>query len=858
MLKRLVGGREADVIVGDLREEFEARGGGRLWYWRQVLSCFAVRLSPYRLSAPDLFQDFHLAARIMRRNPGYALTAMVCLGLGIGVNATVFTMVHELFWRNLPVPESDRVVAVTREREQMTCSWRDYLEFERRSGAMFAGLTAYDDVPTSLDAEGSSQIVMGEAVTANFANVLRIPAQAGRWFTPEDDRIGAEPVAVISDGVWTERFGRSPEAIGKRIRIEAQRYRVVGVAPPGFVGVSPPHTAKVWTPFLSQPYVRELLANGGGWERPRVRLFGRLAPGVRVGEAQAGMRVLDEQLQREFPRERASNGALLAAVAAGASMAGVREVAAPIATLLFSVTGVVLLIACVNVANLLLSRSAVRRHEMAVRRALGASWLRLVRQTFCEGLTLASGGAVVGVVLAYWTNRLLASSLPALPHIGTATLQMNVDWRVAGFALCVAALSAVAFSIAPALEQARPDPGVGVQGGSGGSRPRRQRDFYVIAQVALSLTLLIAATLLVRALGRARDIDPGFQMDRRLAARIYISEPEYTPDSGRLFFDRVMERVQAVPGVGSATLSYTVPLNFSDSLCVAAEPNARPRRTGSDTVVPGYFGTLGIPLVRGRQFEAGDREGAPKVAVVNETLAQRFWPGADPIGKTFLAGCDVKKPRELTQVVGVAKDAKYESLDESARPFVYRPLAQNWVGFMAVIVETQGNAGDFVTPLRAALRELDPNLRIYEVQTLREYASESLWKVRWEATLLGSFGALGMLLAAVGLYGVVAYTVAQRTREIGIRIAVGAQPDDVMWMVLGRGLALTGIGVGVGVLLSAGLARLMAGLLYGMSPFDPTSFGLAATAWTAMAMLASWVPARRAMRVDPVVALRWE
>jgi putative ABC transport system permease protein len=431
-----------------------------------------------------------------------------------------------------------------------------------------------------------------------------------------------------------------------------------------------------------------------------------------------------------------------------------------------------------------------------------------------------------------------------------------VGWRMVGFAFAAALLSALIFSIAPAIEHSRPDLAFALKG-EAPLRRMRQRDIYVVAQVALSLVLLIAATLLLRGLQHAREVEPGFAMDHRLAARINVSEPEYTPETGRIFLDRVLERIRAVPGVRSATISYTTPLNMSSSVCAMPDPATRPRRVSSDTIGAGYFDTLSIPIVRGRDFSPQDQASSPSVVIVNETYARRNWPNADPIGKSVWVGCDAGRARNLAQVVGVAKDAKYESLDEAPRSYVYRPLAQHWEGFVAVIVHTSGNPNDFSTPLRTMLHGMDPNLRVYDIETLEDFATESLWRVRWQAALLAVFGGLGMLLAAVGLYGVVAYAVAQRTREIGVRLAIGAQKADVLWMVLGRGLGLTAIGIASGLLLSAGVTRMMGGLVYGLSPLDPASFAAASLVWTLTAMLASYVPARRA-KVDPVVALRWE
>jgi putative ABC transport system permease protein len=862
ILRRLVPGREGETIAGDLREEFDTRGGGRAWYWFQVLSCLAVRMSPHRLAVPDLGRDFHFAFRMLRRNPGYAFTAMLCLALGIGVNATVYTLVDELFFKKLPVPNAGRVVMLERAGEETTCSYRDYQDLMRRTDGggrrIFSGLAAFDDLATSLDTEGVSQMVMAQTVTANFASTLGLRAQIGRWFVPEDEAQGSEPVAVLSDSAWARRFGRRVDAIGQRVRIETQWYRVIGVAPADFLGVSPPHSAEVWVPLPSQPYVRQWLLLPAERERPKVRLIGRLAAGVRLRSAEAEVRTIDAQIWREFPRDKPEAGLLSLAVASGVGASAARPVAFHLAALLLIVTAVVLMIACVNVANLLLSRSVVRRREMAVRQALGASRWRLAQQMLAESLTLAAGGTALGLLFALWTNRLLVRTMPAIPHLGFVTFEMSLNWRVVALAVAAASSSAILFSLSPAIEQSQPDLTPALKSEGGGLRRMRQRDVYVVAQVALSLVLLIAATLLVRALRRAGETDPGFAMDHRLAVRIYISEPEYTPETGKLFFARVLDQLRATPGVRAATLSYTIPLNFGDSACVVADRAEKPRRAGSNQVVPGYFDVMGIPLVAGRDFRAADQPGSPRVVIVNQTLARRYWPNDTAVGKTVWLGCDPKRPRTMAEVVGVARDAKYGSLDEASRSFVYSAFAQGWVGFMAVTVHTAGDPAEFGGPLRGVLQGLDPHLRIYEMSTLEAMTAQSLWQVRWQAWLLGSLGMLAILLAAVGLYGVVAYTVAQRTREIGVRMAMGAQRADVLWMVLGRGLRLTAIGVGIGIVLSALVTRFLGGFLYGLSPLDAVSFAAAALFWIATAMVASYLPARRAARVDPVVALRWE
>jgi predicted permease len=593
------------------------------------------------------------------------------------------------------------------------------------------------------------------------------------------------------------------------------------------------------------PIHRELLANPAERERPRVRLVGRLRPGVSIARAQAELRRIDTGRGRR-PLE--------VAILAGAALPEMRRTALPITALLLGVTGIVLAIASVNVANLLLSRAAVRRREMALRQALGASRWRLVRQTMAESLTLAAGGAVLGAAFAQWSNAVLLRSLSAIPEAHTLALVPAVwNWRMALFAGGASLASAVLFTVSPALEQSRLEPAAALKGAGPGRM--RQRDVYVVAQVALSMVLLVGAGLLLRAMRHAYEIVPGFAMDHRLAARIYVSEPEYTDQSAEAFFRRTLAAVSAMPGVRGAALSYTVPLGAMANRGCALNPAGRPVEGGSNVVTPGYFGVMGIPLAGGRDFDGSDRAGAPHVTIVNETLARQFWPGENPLGKMLRLGCN---GGGAARVIGVARDSKYHFLDEPPQIFYYTPLAQDFVGFMALTVRTAGSPMALEGPLCAVLRRLDPNLRIYDVSTLEETVALSLWKVRWQASLIGAFGLLAIVLAAVGLYGVVAYAVAQRTREIGIRMAIGAQREDVLWMVLGLGLRLTAIGIVIGLAMSAGTSRLLRAFLYGVSPLDGVAFAGAALFWIATAMVASYLPARRAAKVDPLVALRWE
>jgi putative ABC transport system permease protein len=548
----------------------------------------------------------------------------------------------------------------------------------------------------------------------------------------------------------------------------------------------------------------------------------------------------------------------------------------PIAVLLLAVVGIVLLIACVNVANLLLSRAAVRHREMALRRSLGASRGRLVRQGLAESSILALGGASLGILFGHWTDRALSLWLPAsIPQSFLRGVSLEMNWRVAAFTAAVALVCAVLFSLAPALEGSSVDLlsalKTDARSGRGGGAQwaPRQRDFYVIAQVALSLVLLIAAGLLLRALQHTARIDPGFATDHRIYIRLFAPEPDFTPDSATRLFTRLLDQARTLPGVRDATLSFDV-LGFMDGECVSAGPGSPDGHAGINVVEPNYFEMMHVALLRGRNFAPnyqavldtpkGIAAGTPPPSIiVNQTMARQRWPGQDPVGKLLWLGCPPHDPQIAAQVIGVAKDIKYGSLDEDPRPFFYVSRRQVWWnGFFALILQTAGDPHALTEPLLKLARSGGPDLRMYELRTFDDLVELSLWRVRWQAGLLGAFGLLAIVLSVVGLYGVVAYTVAQRTHEIGVRMALGAQKIDVHWMVLARGLRLTAAGIAAGLLLSAVATRFLRSFLYGVNPLDLVAFAGAALAWLLIAMLASYIPARRAARVDPAISLRYE
>ena len=858
LLRRLVPGRDGEAIAGDLREGFLERGGGAMWYWLQVLACARVRFSPYRRVIPELRRDLHFALRIIRRNPGYALAAMLCLALGIGVNSTVFSLLDGMFFRTLPVPDATRIVAVDRDGA-FPVAWREYLAV-RGSFRSFQGVVASQARGTFMDIDRANVVIVAETVSANYAAVLGVKALAGRWFTAQDESPGAEPVVVISAAIWETRLDRSPDVIGRHVRIENQWYRIAGVAPRGFRGVSTPILVDAWLPLVTFPIYRPQLAAPSG-SGPVVNLTARLAPHATLAQAGAELSVADAQLRRMNPGVQRYNTPITVRAFRGITSPISRRVMLPIATLLLAVVGVVLLIACVNVANPLLSRALVRRREMALRRSMGASRSRLLRQSLAESLILAVGGGALGILLGAWTDSLLSSWLPeSIPQAALRGISLEMNWRVAVLTAAVAGLSAVAFSLAPALEGSSVDLASALKSDSrtASGRGARQRDAYVVAQVALSLVLLIASGLLLRALQHTSQIDPGFATDHRMYLRIFAPDHDYTPEAATQLQTRILEQARALPGVRDATLAFGV-LGNSDSVCIQAGRAAEREHVNINVVEPNYFGMMDVRLLRGRGFATADLPHSPRAIVVNETMARRRWPGEDPIGKRLWMNCGNHETPVEASVVGVVRDTKIQSLDEPPLPLLYVSRLQVWWnGYFALIVHTQGDSQTVAAPLLKLASGGGPNLRTYDLRTFDELVTLSLWRVRWQAGLLGTFGLLAILLSVTGLYGVVAYSVAQRTREIGLRMALGAQRMDVQWMVLARGLRLTAIGIAAGLVLSASVMRLLNGFLYGVSPFDPVAFCGAALTWILIAMLASYLPARRAARVDPAISLRYE
>ena len=598
LLRRLIGGRDADAVAGDLRETFEARGGGRVWYWRQALSCLAVRFSFYRRALPGIGTDFSRALRRIRRNPGYAATAMLCLALALGVNTTLFSFLDSLYFRKLPVPEADRIVQVRRDEPSIFCRFDGFLRFRDslRSMQAAAVVRSHD----SLEVDRATVGMFIEGVSENYPQVLRLGTTIGTWFHGDENAV---PEVVISYRLWHTRFGDDPGVVGKPCRLLSRDCRIVGVAQREFTGTSSPLMIEAW---VSPP------------ESPRsgVNLIARLSPGATLASATAEMAVVNARVQADTGN-KILVGAVRVSPASG-FLDPIHGYFLPVVKLISAVSAMILLIACVNVANLLLSRATVRQREMAIRQSLGASRARLFRETFAEGLVLAGGGLALGIFFGYWTSRALELVLPSIPMAIYQGVRMGIDWRVALFLAAAGIVCAILFSLPPALASGRRSLDPAMKGS--GIRHSRQREIYSVAQVALSLTLLIATGLLVRALDRVQRIAPGFATDHRVYVNLWAHGTSYTPEALASLYSSLVQQARELPGVEDATLAWEV---FPGSIGNCAAPSGEGAKdVGTNTVDPNYFELMGIPIVRGSAFAPADSPAGTPHVIVNQTMAR--------------------------------------------------------------------------------------------------------------------------------------------------------------------------------------------------------------------------------------------
>jgi putative ABC transport system permease protein len=813
-----------------------------------------------------LWQDVRYSIRILRKNPGFTAVAVLTLALGIGANATIFSVTNALLLRPpAGIEQPDQLVLLFRRfahnRIEMNVSYPNFSDW-RDQNQVLSGLAAYKTVWLGLSAEGGSGRVQGAMVSGNYFEVLRVRPALGRTFLPEEDRIpGAYPVAVVGYGLWQRRFGSDPGLVGREIRIGGHAFTVVGVAPRGFkgtvVGVSP----EIWVPMMMEGQVAP--PDWQGWMSKRtwsmIQVIGRLRPGVSLEQAQANMDAVANQLEHAYPKENKGVGiALLPKITLYPwDRAKVVEFGA----LLTAVVGLVLLIACANVANLLLARAATRQKEVALRLTLGASRARVIYQLLTESVLLALMGGALGLLLANWAAHILSKVSASATFLPGS--DFSPDARVLSFTVLLSFLTGVAFGLAPAWQASSIDPAPALKEAvlTLGSPRSWLQGVLVIAPVAMSLVLLTGAGLLVRSLRNYLAVNPGFEMKNIVDLSLDLRLANYTETQGRLLYQRLLEGVRALPGVESASLA--------DGAPIAGEMNettvldyGQGRLLGEFDLpvslvmaTPGYFRTLGIRLVAGRDFTDRDTPQGPRVAIINETMAKRLWPGENAVGKRFATS---QSGRPYFQVVGVAKDARLEALREGPGLAMFVPFDQHYQAGMTLLVRTAMDPMGLLPSIRSEVRFLDKNLPVFDVTTLRAAVATTLDQEKLYATLIGSFALVALVLAAIGIYGVISYSVARRTHEMGIRMALGAERSDVLKLVVGQGMLLTLSGLAAGFPAALGLARLLKSLLYGVNPNDALTFVLGALALWSTALLACYIPARRATKVDPLVALRHE
>ena len=826
-----------------------------------------------------LWQDVKYGIRMLAKNRGFTIVAVLTLALGIGLNAAIFSVVNAVLFRPLPVQAPEQLAGVYNLEPHEFIShtpmaYPDYRDLSD-SARSFDGLMGYALTPLALERGDESEFVFGETVTGNYFTTLGVKPHLGRLFTQDDDlQRGAHPVAVLSYTAWQRRFGGDADIVGREIRLNGHAFTVVGVAELKFAGLLRGIAPELWVPMAMRtalhapPTVNvedktvqglDILDNRG---RRWMWVMGRLKPGVSVAQADAEVKSIGKRLAEVHPDTNKERVVGLLPASDVKILPGVDKVLYGTSFVLMGVVGLVLLVASANVANMLLARATARRKEMALRLALGGSRGRLVRQLLTESLLLALLGGAAGLLLAEWSNEALNGLQLPLPI--QLALDLTVDMRVLAFTTLLATLTAVLFGLAPALQATRTDLVVALKeegSRAGGARSKRRlQNALVVAQVAISLVLLIGAGLSLRSLQNAHRINPGFETRGMVVGSFQPALRGYsTPQIGN-FYRTLSERIRALPGVEAVALTSHVPLSFEIRTETAAPEgqDVGPDRDWPEVdaahVGPGYFAAMRIPILRGRDFTEQDNAKAPCVVIANESLARKFWGAADSLGKRLRIGSN----DPYCAVVGVARDGKYRTLGEAPRPFAYFALFQDDLKSAEVLVRATGPTAPLVGLVRREARLLDEKVPVVGVRTLEEVISVSLLLPRGGATLFGLFGVLGLTLACVGLYGVLAYLVSQRAHEIGIRVALGAQRGDVMKLVLGQGLRLTLVGVGLGLAGAVGMTSAMAAILYGVGATDVLTFAGVSVVLVGVALLACYIPARRATRIDPMVALRYE
>ena len=800
-----------------------------------------------------LFKDLRYGVRSLLKQPAFTLVAVITLALGIGGNSAMFSVVNAVLLRPLQYPESDRIVVLeginpSKGITQSNMSIPDFADWQSQN-QLFEHIAGFIAGGLLLNNGDETERVHGTAVTADFFSLFRTPSLHGRTLQADDAQPGREPVAVLSYGLWQRRFGGDRNAVGSKVMVGAKSTTIVGVMPPGF---DYPAQSEIWAPLPLDP-AKEARDNRF------ISVIGRLKSGATVSQAQVQMDTINQRLAQSYNETNSGWGIRVTKLQERL----VGDVRLSLLVLLGAVA-FVLLIACANIANLLLARSTARRKEIAVRTALGASRLRILRQLLTESLLLSLLGGALGLVFSVWLTRLLiAISPPNTPRFD----EIRPDARVFIFTITLTVVTGLVFGLAPALQASRSDltEGLkeGLRGNAGGARSNRLRGLLMVAEIAMSFILLVGAGLLIKSFLHLREVRPGFKTDKLLTMRVSVPPGKYRENEARIqFFQQAINRIQSLPGVQSAGMVLSLPLggdtfNVWRGYIREGRP-ATPEESDNAAYLattPDYFRTLQVPLIAGRAFTDRDTDNTAKVVIVNETMARRLWPGQSPIGKHLTIWRDEKFPREIVGVVGETK----RSLDNDPSQQMYVPYAQDasWSS-MSFVIRTSGDPASTSPAVRNEIRSLDKGAPVFNVRTMNDLLATSVAPRRTPMLLLSAFAAAALLLAMIGIYGVTAYYVTQRTQEIGIRMALGAQMSDVLKLVLRGGMTLAAIGIAVGLAGAFALTRWMTSLLFGVKPTDALTFIAVAVCLLVTALLACYLPARRATKVDPLVALRYE
>ncbi len=823
----------------------------------------------------DIFlQDVRYGLRMLRKNPGFTAVAVLSLALGIGANTTIFTVVNAILLSALPVRDLPRLVQldtvdsktlVTQAKSvklgMSVPNFKDY----RRDNQVLTDLAAILPTPLTWSGGAEPRQVQGELVSANYFDVLGMRPAMGRFFmADEDTKPSGNDVAVLSYYFWANKLGADPGVAGKSLIFDARPYTVIGVAPRGFKGtltfLSP---EQVWIPHSMKDQIL------GGKEKEffddrralTLLTIGRLKPGVEMKAAEASLRTMATHLESEFPKDNSGRSVALTPLAEAAVGANDHKTIALAGSTMMAVVGLVLLIACVNLANLLLAQGARRQKEISLRAALGANRGRIVRQMLTESMILALTGGAVGLAIAYAGRSILWSLRP--PFIEQSGIDLSLDGRVLLFTLGVAILTGLFFGLVPAVKASRPDLmeilKAGGRGGTMGWKRDPLRSLLVIGEMALALIALVGAGLFLRSMHNAQKIDLGFESKNLLSMNFDLGALHYDEGRGEQFYRAALERIKNTPGVASASIASNPPLGGGFARTVFPEgrdenSGYRGTLTTVNDITPDYLDTLRIPLVRGRTFTDNDRKETAMVAIASEAMARQFWPNENALGKRFHFFGDTT----LREVVGVVANSVVNEVGEEPQPIVFLPMAQDYVPAATLQVRTTGAPESALATTRGALQSMDSNLAITNIFTIEEILGQALWAPRMGGILLTLFGGLALILSALGVYGVLSYSVNQETREIGLRMAMGAQRADVLRLILGQGLRLTVLGLGLGIISALALMRALVSLLFSVIAYDPYTYLAVTALLTAVALVACYIPARRAMRVDPMVALRYD